>query len=318
MFATGPPQGIGVFRDTCTAWRYGASRVAGGAGKASHVPTTKAFDNAKRSGFSRTDEEKDLVNMTDLNPPRPTVMLVGTGHWSNPGKDYRSTEFDDMLAPRRQAEIETCLEQLARFAPTTIALESMADPADSVNQDYRRYRAGALALTANERHQIGFRLAARMDHERVYGIDWHDLERDFGWDEAVSAAERLGQHDLVTAFLPGPDHAIDDESGVRSCAQRCTVSQQLLRSSDPAILEDSHCVYMDLARVGQGDDYIGADVVLRWYERNMKIFVNLTRIVSGPDDRILVLIGGGHLPLLSHFLKSSRAFDLVPVSDWLS
>ncbi len=75
---------------------------------------------------------------------------------------------------------------------------------------------------------------------------------------------------------------------------------------------------MDLAQVGRGDDYIGAEVVLRWYERNMKIFVNLFRIIPAPDDRVLVLIGGGHLPLLSHFIEGSGSVNLVPVSDYLS
>lgn len=58
---------------------------------------------------------------------------------------------------------------------------------------------------------------------------------------------------------------------------------------------------MDMALIGSSDDYVGADVILRWYERNIKIFVNVARLASESSDRILVLIGGGHLPLLTHF-----------------
>ena len=47
---------------------------------------------------------------------QPTILLLGTGQWSNPGKDYQNYEFDDMLAPRRQREIEAVLDRLVAFA----------------------------------------------------------------------------------------------------------------------------------------------------------------------------------------------------------
>jgi hypothetical protein len=74
---------------------------------------------------------------------------------------------------------------------------------------------------------------------------------------------------------------------------------------------------MDLAQVGEGANYIGGDVVLRWYERNMKIFLNIARLATSPDDRILVVIGGGHLPLLTHFAEGSGRFELVSASRYL-
>ena len=248
---------------------------------------------------------------------RPTVMLVGTGHWSNPGIDYHSPEYDDMLAPGRQAEIDAVLTKLAEYAPTNVALEVMPDAADTLNQAYRDVRAGNLALSANERHQIGFRLAARLGHERVFGIDWHHPGRDIGWDDAIAAAHRLGQDDLVTGFTGSSVEVEAERSGEQSSPRDRTLRQLLLDANDPAMLVADHRVYMDLARVGHGDDRIGADVVLRWYERNMKIFVNLTRIITSAEDRVLVLIGAGHLPLLRHFLEGARSYDLDHVEHYL-
>lgn len=248
---------------------------------------------------------------------RPTVMLVGTGHWSNPGKDYQAADYGDMLAPKRQEEIRAALGQLAAFAPTKIALEVMPDRTDDLDDDYRRFRAGDLSLTADERHQIGFRLSAKMGHDRVFGIDWHDLDRDIGWDVAVVAAQRLGQDDLVTAFTKTSDDDKDEPSTGEMSLRDRTVSELLLDASDPMTLAGNHQVYMDLARVGLDNDYIGADVVLRWYDRNLKIFVNLCRIINSPEDRVLVLIGAGHLPLLRHFLEEAGAFAVVPARSWL-
>jgi hypothetical protein len=97
------------------------------------------------------------------------------------------------------------------------------------------------------------------------------------------------------------------------------VRDHLLATNTPEAMAASHRVYMDLAQVGEGDDsYIGAGVVLRWYERNMMMFVNIARIASGPEDRVLVVVGGGHLPLLSHYLRDAGAFRPEHVGDYLT
>ena len=247
-----------------------------------------------------------------------SILLAGTGHWSNPGLDYKTSQFDDMLAAGRQQEFADCLGRLARFAPTKVAVEVMANATDELNQDYRHYRDGSLALTANERHQLGFRLAAMMGHDRIYGIDWHDLERPIGWEDAISFAEKHGQQHLISFFTQTEHEREQEKLAERVRIEKSTVRELLLETSDVARLADNHRVYMDLVQVGEGDNYIGADVILRWYERNMKIFVNLSRIATSSDERVLVVIGAGHLPLLWHFIESSGRFQLVPVSTYLS
>ncbi len=244
------------------------------------------------------------------------ILLLGCGHWSNPGLDFLSVDFDDMLAPRRQREIEEVLARLKRFAPTKVALEVMADSAEELNQEYWGYRAGTFALTANERHQLGFRLAATLDHEQVYPIDWHDLQHAIGWEAAITFAEEHDQHALISAFSvgQGPETAAAE----RERLYRTCVRDLLLEANDPTTLADSHRVYIDLAQVGEDSDYIGADVVLRWYERNLKIFVNISRIITSPDERLLVIIGAGHLPLLTHFLQGAGRFTLASAQTYLA
>jgi hypothetical protein len=88
--------------------------------------------------------------------------------------------------------------------------------------------------------------------------------------------------------------------------------------SAPAAMAESHRIYMDLAQVGDGDTYIAADVVLRWYERNMMMLVNIARIATGPEDRVLVVVGGGHLPLLTHYLRDAGSFRLESIEAYLA
>ncbi len=248
---------------------------------------------------------------------RPHLMIVGCGHWSNPGKDAITVQYDDMLAPERQGQIVDVVARLARFQPTKVALEVMTDTEDALNDDYRHYRNGSLVLSANERHQLGFRLAARMKHDRIFGIDWHDLERAIPWDDAIAFALAHDQCGLVAPFTETDEQRQANEAreSERLCAM--SVRDQLLEMNADASLDSGNRIYMDLARVGRGRNYIGADVVLRWYERNLKIFANLARLIDSPMERILVVIGNGHRPLLTHFALSSGAFSLDPATTHL-
>ena len=80
-------------------------------------------------------------------------------------------------------------------------------------------------------------------------------------------------------------------------------------NQDEGIRAD-HQKYLVIARIGLQDQYVGADWVQYWYGRNLKIFVNLTRITESDDDRILLIIGSGHVRLLQQFVEDSAYFFL--------
>ena len=55
---------------------------------------------------------------------RAEVLVLGVYHMNNPGRDVFNTEADDVLAPKRQAEIAQVIVALERFRPTKIAVEA--------------------------------------------------------------------------------------------------------------------------------------------------------------------------------------------------
>ena len=93
--------------------------------------------------------------------------------------------------------------------------------------------------------------------------------------------------------------------------------RETCRLNDPEALARSHRVYLTLARIGTGHEYPGVNWVKGWYQRNLTIFVNLTRIATAPDDRILVIYGAGHIPLLTQFIRESGVIDLEPAERYL-
>lgn len=79
---------------------------------------------------------------------------------------------DDVLAPQRQREIQDMVDHLARFQPTRVAIECSPTQQARFDARYQEYRAGTYQLTADERDQIGLRLAAQLNLPRVDCVDY--------------------------------------------------------------------------------------------------------------------------------------------------
>ncbi len=81
-------------------------------------------------------------------------------------------------------------------------------------------------------------------------------------------------------------------------------------NSEYAIDLNGRC-YLLLDRIGASNEYPGADAVSRWYATNLHIFANLMRLITSPDDRVLVIYGQGHAKLLRSFIKGSPDFQFI-------
>ncbi|MEX0908460.1 MAG: DUF5694 domain-containing protein [Gemmatimonadaceae bacterium] len=249
-------------------------------------------------------QEPSATNSVSAEAKRPHIMVVGTYHMANPGRDALNAGADDVLAPKRQAEIERLVDQLAAFRPTRVALE-YAPSLDSVmNQRYADFRADRHSLNRNESEQVGFRLAARMGHPRVFGVD-HPLDLDIGG--VMQFAMANGQQRFAAETQQTMQRVMAEQA-----RQMATLSvSEILAEHNGPFMAGAHAFYLRAARVGADTNYVGARMTSRWYERNLHIFANVGRLVSGPDERLLVLIGSGHGQLLREFILGAGEWELV-------
>lgn len=245
---------------------------------------------------------------------RPELMVLGTAHLDNPGRDVINVEIEDVLSERRQAEIEALIDELAEFKPTHIAVEVLSRYQEDLNERYASYRRGEYDLTQNEADQIGLRLAAKLGHDQIYAVDWNDnppgdIEADYNW---YSYGLENGFEATINRIT---DPELAREYYVELGSQ--TMSEWLKQLNHPELLAAAHKVYFEIAMIGHGDDLIGANWVGTWYARNLKIFSRLAKITENPTDRVLVIYGQGHAYLLRQFANESEVFNLVNVDTVL-
>jgi hypothetical protein len=245
----------------------------------------------------------------DTDEPKPKVMILGMFHFANPGLDYTKAERDSILSNTRQKEVRELIDRVKAFKPTKIAIEYPA-PATKINEEYGLFLQNQFALKESETYQVAFRLAKESNHKMLYPIDW---KKDMDFDALLKAAQTHGQ----TKFLERFQQAMGFIQKMQEDANKYSVLEQLRQMNDWQAQERLHRLYLLLAEAGKGADYTGADVVAGWYERNLKIAMNVIRTADSPEDRILVIIGAGHVKLLREFLQQSPSIEVVEVNGYL-
>ncbi|MHC5064525.1 MAG: DUF5694 domain-containing protein [Planctomycetota bacterium] len=237
------------------------------------------------------------------------VMVLGSYHFANPGLDIAKFEVADVLAEEKQAEILEIVDALALFEPTKIAIE--ADPRQAVQFErrYQNYREGNHELTRNERQQLGFRLADLCDHEKLYPIDHSG---NFPMQEVMAYAQEKDPE--FVKFYEDSIKQIETEAN--EWQRTLSIGEILRRENSPERIAGGHDLYLKTARVGAGDDPVGARLVTAWYERNIHIFANLAAIAE-PGERILVIMGAGHLGTLKELIQGSSEMTWVSALDYL-
>jgi hypothetical protein len=63
--------------------------------------------------------------------------------------------------------------------------------------------------------------------------------------------------------------------------------------------------------------YARTDLVTNWYKRNLRILTNLIRVTDIGKDRVLLVIGAGHLAILRQLAADSDYFCLVDPQPYL-
>ncbi|WP_254863482.1 DUF5694 domain-containing protein [Halovivax gelatinilyticus] len=276
------------------------------------------------------ESEGPTARPEEATDSRIEVLLLGTYHMDNPGLDTINIEADDVLVPSRQRELSNLVDRLEPSQPEVVAVERPRERQDDLTDLYEKYRTGELAYDEeteidavhpgrdspvsecrSEVVQIGFRLADRLDHERVHAVDYPmRLTADFDDDELeregidIPTMQERAQSKLDIG-LPDP------QTVQRTMAQHLhesSIIDHLRFLNRDAQLRVNHEMMFSSLVAGSERRYVGSRMLAAWYERNLRIVENLWRAATDETDRILLLIGNGHVRSLWHLLSETPMF----------
>jgi len=255
------------------------------------------------------------------NEPSPRVLLLGTFHFQDAGRDNYKPAFPiDILSPRRQAELDTIIRRLAAWRPTLVAIEQRPERQARIDSMYAIYPANGMDTLRNEIYQVGFRLAKRLGLPGVVCVDdWGahlpGPETEEAWDSAAAAlAPGMYSETDWDARYTALYHMDDSLKSV------WPLTETYLRMNSPDRIRTGHGHYLVGTMLnGRPGEYLGADgFVSSWYNRNLRIYSNILRVARDPGERILVIYGAGHMAILHSLMESSPAVKLDDVNAVLN
>lgn len=238
---------------------------------------------------------------------KPKVMILGTMHLrSTP--DLHRIEFNDIS--KRHVEIKSVVESIKRFKPTKLAFEIVKEKGENLNKEFQHYLDGKFELSTNEVHQFGFVAAAQLGHKEIFAVDWMGNIGQPGYGEVMEWAEReqpeLFQY-INDTYFSSEIYKLDNDS----------IFETIKRMNEDKSIKILHESNMHIARIRKEFDYVGIDWLRWWYQRNLIIYSNLTKIMTSPTDRILLLIGASHVYLVKQFLEESGLVEIEPAINYL-
>jgi len=252
--------------------------------------------------------------------PAIEVMLLGTVHLDNPGRDVNNPRVPDVLTERKQRELMALRDSLAPFRPTKMAIEVRKQHQPALDSLYRTVRAGRMDTSfaigdfvsvRSEQYQLGVRLARRMGHERVWAVD-HFLPMRFGRVQSFAKKNDPALLRYLKAFSDGP--LMTD---IDSLLQKESLVDLYRFLNRPETVERFRAPNVRMAAAAGDTSFVGADVIAEYHKRNLRIFANLASIAE-PGDRIIAIFGAGHMPYLRPLVAASPRMTLVEPNRYLA
>ncbi|RXQ97331.1 hypothetical protein EO244_00090 [Ancylomarina salipaludis] len=250
-------------------------------------------------------------------PPQTQIMTLGVFHLAYHNLDVQKTKKKDQISVLEepyQSEIIAICNAIETFKPTIIAIERTPNEQGVIDSLFSLYKSDQFKLKKDEIFQLAFRMGKKLNLPKIHCVnDWgkhyNDMETLF--KDSIRAAN------FESYYFQSPDSIYMEK---KTSKQVSNIIDEFIQLNNPKKIKESLSVYLlnPFKYEEKAGDFAGVDFETgRWFNRNLRIFRNLQRVAQKPEERILLIIGSGHLNLLNMFLDVSKEFDLVSPLPYL-
>lgn len=241
------------------------------------------------------------------------VMTLGVFHFAYPNLDVVKTKDKDkisVLEEPYQSEIIAIAKAISEYRPTIIAVEVDPEKQNTIDSLYKLYKLNQFDLKKGEVYQLGFRIGKHQNIPTIHCVN--------DWGRYYKSTEDIFNDSLRLAKFEKYYYSNLPESTEGPKVTR--IIDELYSLNHPEKLKERLSIYLQVPfkYEEKEGDFAGVDFETgRWFNRNLRIFRNIQRIQANPDDKILLIIGSGHLNLLNWYFDVSDEFELVSPLPYL-
>jgi hypothetical protein len=222
------------------------------------------------------------------------IILVGTYHF----------EQQQELIAKKEQEVYELVDYLANHRPTKIALEWERSEENELNYEFHKVDD---IISINEIYQVGFRLAGKLNHPKVYAVNWTGEITSDTMSELNSAIQDLypAMQEMMQRFIEG--------------VPTINLSTPLIDSykmlNNKKLIKQLEELYLSFVVVKNNKGRkVGFDFLSKWMERELMIFRNVLNL-SESEERVLLIIGSDHLWMLRKLFEGNGWRVINPFGD---
>lgn len=267
------------------------------------------------------------------SPKRIKIILLGTFHF-NQSLDSNSRLHSNLFTPKRQNEIDILVNKLVKQKPDKIFLEFTEKNQPFYDNVYNEYLKGiepqSTRVKANEIVQLGMKTAKKLNHKKVFGINYQPQELSDTTYKPKNNVDKAVK-DLYAALGNFNDSTRTNASfyDLRypykfpkqdSLLQKVTLTDFLLHiNSEKKLQGAEYSEWNYFLSMGTGNDMSSTDYVgTFWYGANLKNFNNLMRQVDYKNDNCyLIIYGTNHIPFLKYLFNLNPYFEVLDLDQVL-
>lgn len=250
------------------------------------------------------------------SPTKKTkVILLGVFHFNNPGLDLAKYKDTDILSAKSQKEIQFIVDAIAKLKPTKVFLEGNTNYQPKMDSLFAKFLNGKLLSDKDETVQIGFRLMKQLNINKSYCVD---AAGDLPADSLIKTWQMSGQQNYFEEFMSEIKKVEKEDS--KNIEAGVSIVDRVRQMNTPEYRKKDLSMYSSgmMMKAGKPENFIGADVATAWYQRNIRIYSNVVRELSGDEECIFIMFGASHIPIIEHLFSLKDEFTIVNVPLLLS
>ncbi len=266
---------------------------------------------------AQSKKESQHENHREIETPtKVKVLLVGTSHWGNYQQadlDVAQTDEIDILSDQYQRELDEIVTKTVAFNPSKIFVERTTAYQPKLDSIYNLYRTSDWGQKSrNEILQLGFKVAKKLDHNKVYGIDYR--ETSFPYDSLMKVMKAANQKALISEF---ENDIKNYEKEYNTLVYHKTPLKDILYAlNDKERRKSDLGWYISKAtQAGNVDNQIGAFLGSEWMKRNIYSYSIMQKYTQPEDERIMVLMGASHIAVFENLISYNPDWETVELID---
>ncbi len=223
--------------------------------------------------------------------------------------DANSVEYDENSL-KSINENHSIAKLLSDFNPTVIIVERQPKYNDKLQKEYIEYKNNPKMKfkRTSEIQLLAYELGRISNVDEIYGID-HKMPYNYILiDSLAKSMNEKTYLDFMDYY--GPISETEYENG--------NTLEKLKLENKPEYLDYIIAYNADImTHISTENNYEGADVATKYYQRNLRMYSNLNKIPLNQDDRVFILLGTSHSAFFRDYINRSPKYELVDIFEYL-